>query len=444
MENSVDSHQDDTIQVIRLTGNKSKTVHITTHQDPLSGKPIVLWGDILRVFRDALYLQHGQRVLPFLKSSDFKDLDPSRIAAIPGAVLKIIVECSPLVDDATGPAQESTRNMTQEPPQKEAIVVDVSVRRIPVWGDELEAMENYTHIDRPSLSARGPQLYPGSLEDDDNDAKDTAQDQQVDIGIGYPENPMVKGEGDYEGEEVIRILEEDARLHDREARTRDAVTRKLAELGDAEAQYQTGNQYGGWHNVDSKNYVQATEWYLKAAKQGHVGAQHAIGELREKGHGCPINLKAAFEWYLKAAEGGNTFAQMEIGKQYENGSDVQQDLSKSFEWYLKAAEGGNPLAQRHVGGLYGNGRGGAPEDDLKAFEWYMKAAVQGNSSAQLLVAEMYCTGYEGLPQDLQKAKKWYERTGQSGKDDAWCCLDALKKKISRRQKRQRQHQVQQL
>lgn len=72
MMHSGDDHQDTGVQVIRLAIS-NKTVHITTHQDPSSGKAIVIWDDVLRVFRDARYLQHGQRVLPFMKGSDFKE-----------------------------------------------------------------------------------------------------------------------------------------------------------------------------------------------------------------------------------------------------------------------------------------------------------------------------------------------------------------------------------
>jgi hypothetical protein len=62
---------DDVVQVIRHV-RKNRIAHITTHQDP-SGKNIVLWDDVLRVFPEALYLQRGKRVLPFLKGSDFKE-----------------------------------------------------------------------------------------------------------------------------------------------------------------------------------------------------------------------------------------------------------------------------------------------------------------------------------------------------------------------------------
>ncbi|KAH7036547.1 hypothetical protein BKA57DRAFT_509822 [Linnemannia elongata] len=370
MVHSSNDHQDIRVQIIRQA-NKNKTVRITTHQDPSSGKAIVIWSDVLRVFRDALYLQHGQRVLPFMKGSDFKDLDPPRIAAIPDEILDIVVEDSSPVDSAPRRPQDST---TEELYEKEDTVIDLSVRRNPVEGDELAAMENYTHIDRPNLLARGPQLYPDSL------GNDTSSLLQLPF--------------DYDSLSAADI-------------------QKLAEEGDAEAQYLTGCHYDVchydelWQNVISHGYAQAMEWYLQAAKQGHVKAQCAIGRLYENGHGRPVDLKKAFEWILKAAEAGYSPAQTILGEWYWNGSGgvPERDQSKSFEWYLKAAERGNPLAQRKVADFYSNGWAGVPVDDRRVLEWFMKSALQGNSSAQLHVAEMYCAGHEGVPRDYKKAKE---------------------------------------
>jgi hypothetical protein len=59
------------VQVVRLA-SRNKIVHVATHFDEGANKDIVLWEDILVVFRDAAYVQHGQRVVPFLKGNDFK------------------------------------------------------------------------------------------------------------------------------------------------------------------------------------------------------------------------------------------------------------------------------------------------------------------------------------------------------------------------------------
>lgn len=60
------------VQIIRHAGT-NRIVHITTHQNLSSETKIVLWSDVTRVFRNALYLQHGLRVLPFLKGNDFTE-----------------------------------------------------------------------------------------------------------------------------------------------------------------------------------------------------------------------------------------------------------------------------------------------------------------------------------------------------------------------------------
>ncbi|KAF8947428.1 hypothetical protein BGZ52_007849, partial [Haplosporangium bisporale] len=55
------------------------------------------------------------------------------------------------------------------------------------------------------------------------------------------------------------------------------------------------------------------EWYLKAADQGHMGAQFNIGFLYDDGQGVPQDYSQAMKWYLKAADQGDMDAQLNIG-----------------------------------------------------------------------------------------------------------------------------------
>ncbi|OAQ29636.1 HCP-like protein [Linnemannia elongata AG-77] len=358
MVQSLDEHQDIGIQVIRLVGSNSRTVHITTHQDPSSGKHIVLWADILQVFRSALYLQHGQRVLPFMKGNDFKDLDPPRIAAIPSAILDIVIEGSPLVDNDTWPPQDP---MIQDPYEMENTYIDLSARRNPVEGDEMAAMENYTHMDRPNFLARGPQFYPDRV---DNNSSPVLRPRNRE-GIVF----------DYEYLSVADDAHWSTKIGQQ-----GATIETLAEEEDAEAQYQTGREYG-WPNPTSNGYVQAMEWYLRAAKQGHVKAQCEIGRLYENGLGRPVDIKMAFEWYLKAAEGGSLFSQKQVSAFYANGhGGVPRDDTKALEWARRAAEQELWDREFESGEMYEVGRG-APKDHVKAMEWYSKAADKGSASA---------------------------------------------------------------
>ena len=55
-----------------------------------------------------------------------------------------------------------------------------------------------------------------------------------------------------------------------------ARLRKVAELGDAEAQWSLGNLYLDGQGVP-QDYTQAAFWWSKAAEQGHAQAQYNLG-----------------------------------------------------------------------------------------------------------------------------------------------------------------------
>ncbi|KAK3836727.1 MAG: hypothetical protein J3R72DRAFT_423859 [Linnemannia gamsii] len=45
--------------------------HVEIYLDPATQKPIVLWGDILLAFEDAVHVRHNSRVVPFLKGGHY-------------------------------------------------------------------------------------------------------------------------------------------------------------------------------------------------------------------------------------------------------------------------------------------------------------------------------------------------------------------------------------
>lgn len=51
---------------------------------------------------------------------------------------------------------------------------------------------------------------------------------------------------------------------------------RKAESGDAEAQYELGNNYYFGFSGFSTNEEEADKWFLKAAEQGHAKAQYRI------------------------------------------------------------------------------------------------------------------------------------------------------------------------
>jgi Sel1 repeat-containing protein len=119
---------------------------------------------------------------------------------------------------------------------------------------------------------------------------------------------------------------------------------RLADTGDAEAQYQLGLRHHLGKGASQDNRAALTLWG-KAAKSGHPLAQNNVAFLYEGGLGTPQNSKMAFFWYQKAAAQGNDLGQVNIGKMYQKGSGVGQDFNAARTWYEKAAAQGNREAQ---------------------------------------------------------------------------------------------------
>jgi TPR repeat protein len=78
----------------------------------------------------------------------------------------------------------------------------------------------------------------------------------------------------------------------------------LAELGDAEAQFNLGVMYDEGAGIE-QDYVTAVSWYQKAADQGFVDAQTNLGMMYYEGQGIPRDLTAAAEWFRRAASQGD-------------------------------------------------------------------------------------------------------------------------------------------
>ncbi len=82
-----------------------------------------------------------------------------------------------------------------------------------------------------------------------------------------------------------------------------ADLRKLADRGDAEAQFQMGVRYHNGEDVPQDD-AQAMQWFQRAAEQGHVDAQSHLGAYYWAGRGVREDLSKAYFWSAIAlAEG---------------------------------------------------------------------------------------------------------------------------------------------
>jgi TPR repeat protein len=88
-----------------------------------------------------------------------------------------------------------------------------------------------------------------------------------------------------------------------------ALIKKAAYQGNAEGQYDMGNQYEdvGYLGIPSPlhNPKKAIFWYSKAAKNGHAEAFNNLAHFYEIGSGCTQNLDMALKLYKESANLGS-------------------------------------------------------------------------------------------------------------------------------------------
>lgn len=80
--------------------------------------------------------------------------------------------------------------------------------------------------------------------------------------------------------------------------------RKLAEQGDAAAQFSVGAAYATGDDVP-QDYAEAVRWFSMAAEQGHVVSQATLGAYYWAGRGVPQDQIKAYFWSVLAQAGGD-------------------------------------------------------------------------------------------------------------------------------------------
>lgn len=155
---------------------------------------------------------------------------------------------------------------------------------------------------------------------------------------------------------------------------------RLAEGGDADAQYTMGRLYRDGPLL-IPDWVNAAHWFDKAARQNHVAAQYALGKLLLSDDREVRNIEAGTYWLDKASRNGSSYAAYRIGKEYLRGELVNKDAGKAAQYFQQAAERGNQYAQYMLGKLHLSGNG-VPQDRHEALYWMQLSAEQGHRYAQ--------------------------------------------------------------
>lgn len=224
-----------------------------------------------------------------------------------------------------------------------------------------------------------------------------------------------------------------------------------ANAGDAQAQFEMAEQAG--HYDDKNNADLGLEWLNKAAKQGHVDAQFALGLFyslskndlqkdrtskivgqwaiqdvgKNKAYDIAIRLsmikrhndsngELAFAWFQKAAEQNHVEANLRLGECYRDGIGTEQSDEMALNCFRLAAEQGWVEAQYDLARCYFEGKG-IQQNPVLGMQWCEKAAENGFAEAQYLLACCHFNG-EYVQQSNDLALNWLKKAAENDHAEA--------------------------
>lgn len=152
--------------------------------------------------------------------------------------------------------------------------------------------------------------------------------------------------------------------------------KKAAEHGDASAQYRLSEIYYRGIGVPEDD-KESTQWLFKAANQGLVEAQDAVGVYYDDGdHGFKRDSVEAMKWFRKVADKGGSGGEFSLAYSYREGKEVPEDQAKSVEYFRRAAMHGDIYALKNAGLAYYQGKG-VPQDFVEALAWFQAGITRG-------------------------------------------------------------------
>jgi TPR repeat protein len=200
---------------------------------------------------------------------------------------------------------------------------------------------------------------------------------------------------------------------------------KLADSGDANAQYYAGVMYIFGRGQIAKDGVRGCAYEEKAAAH-RADAMHLVGRCYQTGVGGAVDKAKAEAAYQRATQmgfpqskcalgqmllsepgqgerglalckeagaAGEIGAQVTVANAYDKGVGVKRDPAAAREWYGKAAQQ-DPNAARRLGEMWASGDGGK-KDTKKALELWMGAEKAGDPLSPILVADQLFSDVTG-------------------------------------------------
>ncbi|KAF9141962.1 hypothetical protein BGX30_003717 [Mortierella sp. GBA39] len=307
-----DPHEEEPLQTVRPVHKNNlfptlhaPVAHIVINSDPSNGKKIILWEDILQAFKDASHPRHGTKILPFLKDSNFKCLDPLRFNAVPNDIIDIVVD---------------GQFTSTDPPPVQSTFDEIASQasQYPKYDplDSLRPPNAPRDSRRPSSSSTYSYEIPNY-----RTIPTPAFWSQMRAPTQHTQHTRVPHHQPWAAPSHPPTSRPPA---SRPPTSRPALTPKPRP------------------RMDVKEAFRRIILHID------------LVALEEKGEGTPEEFTKALECYLKAVCRGHGHAHLSVGELFAQGEDVVLDESRAFEWYLKAAYQGNAVAQRKISRLIFN------------------------------------------------------------------------------------------
>jgi hypothetical protein len=110
-------------------------------------------------------------------------------------------------------------------------------------------------------------------------------------------------------------------------------------------------------------------WMRRAAEQGDLEGQAALGDMYKKGSGVTRNPEQAAKWHKQAAHQGHAGAQFAFGQACATGSGVDRNVTQGLKWLILAIDAGyGAAADEALSVLKGNATPGEIAEGSKLAE----------------------------------------------------------------------------
>ncbi|KAF9195218.1 hypothetical protein BGZ49_003064 [Haplosporangium sp. Z 27] len=412
-----------------INAPQSETVNVAARFDSSLDEYVVLWSDIQAAFNNVLHVRNGKAIVQYLADKKLTILQPLRFSWCPSVVFDVIIHVS-RNHPAVGPLR--TNNIS-------SLAVSQPLTLV-IQGNRGKVDENDL-TSHPSNDGDGHNLHIESVINTQELTTPTIQLSSMDNTLTSEieltsDTSIVKSKFDFSS---IRptIQPTPPCEHGDQGRSGETSADKVRVENHPKTNYEIGLAHFNGDGT-SQDYIQAKKYFLKAAIQGHAGAQNMLGHMYHFGFGCPEDYHQAREWYIPAAHQGCFKSQFRFGDMYYFGQGVSQDyygawswyekaanhgyaeaqyylgimaqagkptqykVSQTKEWYQKAADQGHSRAQYKMGSLSGN------SNISNGFEWYLLAAQQGCAKSQNIIGSIYRTGQE-VAVNESKAEEWFQK-----------------------------------